>query len=108
MCILLTSPVFLSTIILHFSNPDHCGGQTPIGKIPHVNRQAFIWQKIVPFATTRFFLLNCLYMTIGCVWFLTSALMLNVPAGAKRLLVRWPWTIVTIVSCAVAVVSVII
>ncbi|CAK1554209.1 unnamed protein product [Leptosia nina] len=107
-CILLISPAFLSTKIVYFLNPDHCGGQIPIGKIPDVNSQAFICQKIVPFTSTRFFFLNCVYMAIGCLWFLTSALLFNVPAGAQRLPVRWPWIIVTIVSCTVDIVSVIL
>ncbi|CAK1554207.1 unnamed protein product [Leptosia nina] len=103
----LSPHIFLYVKILYFSNPTHCGGQIPIGKIPDVNSQAFVYQKVEPFTTTRIFIFNCVYMAIGCLWFLTSALLLNFPAGAKRLPVRWPWIIMTIVSCAVDVVSVI-
>ncbi|XP_045458489.1 uncharacterized protein LOC123668842 [Melitaea cinxia] len=100
-------PIFIYTRILYYHNPTQCGTRINIGEsIPGVANQAFVLLNTEPFTVFRTFIINCIYLGLGVLWLLASAIIMT--GGLKNDYskpIRWPWIMVTVCICASDVVA---
>ncbi|XP_050673026.1 uncharacterized protein LOC126970932 [Leptidea sinapis] len=96
-------PILLYVRMLYYHHPERCGEIINIGQsVEELNNQAIVFISREPLTVTRTFYINIIYVTLGVLWAISSAILMW--SARHRTPIRWPWTMMTIAVCSADIV----